>query len=372
MAEEIIDPTQLTGAPHPRETVHLIGQEAAESDFLDAFMKGRLHHAWLIIGPRGVGKATLAWRIARFLLASPDQDPSDVSGTLSPKSLDIDPEHPVAKRVAAGSESRLKFLHRTTNEKTNRLRDQIITDDVRSMANFFNMSATDGGRRIVIIDAADNLNPNAANALLKMLEEPPERTTLLLICHQPTRLLPTIVSRCRTLRLKKLTIDQTALAVAQAGFSVTSDGAALAELSSGSVGEALRLSLYDGLKKYNEIIAIFGSMPNLDRSRVLALAEETGQRGAEGQFDLLYDLIEIVLTRLARTGATGQPPTIEAANNEAAILSRLATNSVHARVWAEVAQTTLTRARRGKAVNLDPAALVLDTFFKFQNTASML
>lgn len=370
MSDEATDPTRVPGAPHPRDTVQLIGQDAAQDAFLGAFTTGRLHHAWLITGPRGVGKATLAWRIARFLLATPDPDPDDMFGAPLPTTLDIDPEHPVAHRIAAGAEPGLKFVHRSENEKTKRLRDQITIDDIRAMAGFFQLSATDGGRRVVIIDAADEMNPNAANALLKMLEEPPARTTLLLICHQPSRLLPTIRSRCRTLRLSTLNAEQTERAMTQAGVETGPDSAALAELSAGSVGDALRLSLLDGLKIYGEVIALLGTMPNLDRPRALALAEAAGQRGAEARLDLLYTLIDIALTRLARTGAIGHPPAVEAAANEAAILSRLAGTPAQARAWAEIAQSALARARHGRAVNLDPAALVLDTLFKLQDTAA--
>jgi DNA polymerase-3 subunit delta' len=369
MSVEPNDPTRVPGAPHPRDTARLIGQDMAEQTFLDAFTKGRLHHAWLMIGPRGVGKATLAWRIARFLLATPDPDPDDMFGAPLPASLDVAPDHPIARRIAAGAEPGLKSVHRTENEKTKRLRDQIVIDDIRALASFFQLSATDGGRRVVIIDAADEMNPNAANALLKMLEEPPLRTTLLLVCHQPSRLLPTIRSRCRTLRLGTLAGDDMGHAMAQAGIEPGPGGAALAELSGGSVGDALRLSLLDGLKIYAEVIALLGSMPNLDRPRALALAEAAGGRGAEARLDLLYTLIDIALTRLARTGALGHPPTVEAAPNEAAILTRLAGSATQARAWADTAQIALGRARHGRAVNLDAAALVLDTLFKLQETA---
>lgn len=369
MADDEQDPTRVQGAPHPRDTAALIGQDAAQAALLEAFNTGRLHHAWLITGARGVGKATLAWRIARFLLSTPDPDPDDMFGAPAPTSLDIPADHPIARRIAAGGEPGLKFVHRTVNEKTKRLRDQIVVDDIRDMASFFQLSATDGGRRVVIIDAADEMNVNAANALLKMLEEPPARTTLLLICHQPSRLLPTIRSRCRTLRLGPLNADQMAQAMAQAGVDPGAGGAALAELSAGSVGEALRLALLDGLKIYGEVIALMGTMPNLDRARALALADAAGARGGEARLDLLYTLIDIALARLARTGA-GHPPRNEAARDEAAIFARLAAHPDQARAWADTAQTALTRARHGRAVNLDPGALVLDTLFKLSATAS--
>ncbi|MEO1689814.1 MAG: DNA polymerase III subunit delta', partial [Pseudomonadota bacterium] len=177
--------------------------------------------------------------------------------------------------------------------------------------------------------------------------------------HQPSRLLPTIRSRCRTLRLVPLNATQMAHAMAQAGVDPGAQGAALAELSAGSVGEALRLALLDGLKIYAELVALMGSMPNLDRARALALAEAAGARGADTRLDLLYTLIDIALARLARSGA-GHPPQVEAAPNEAATFARLAADQAQARAWADTAQTALARARHGRAVNLDPAALVLD------------
>ena len=147
----------------------------------------------------------------------------------------------------------------------------------------------------MIIDAADDMNTQAANALLKMLEEPPERCTLLLITHQPSRLLPTIRSRCRTLRLGTLNGEQMHSAMVQAEVEADANAAALAELSGGSVGEAMRLSLLGGLQIYTEIVGILGSLPNMDRARTLRLAEAAAQRGAEEKLDLLFTLLEIAL-----------------------------------------------------------------------------
>lgn len=371
MADETHEPDRVAGAPHPRETPALIGQDAAQAAFLDGFNTGRMHHAWMLTGPRGVGKATLAWSIARFLLATPDADGDDMFGAPpAPTSLNIDPEHPVARRIAAGADPGLVSVTRTANEKTGRLRDQIVVDDIRKLNGFFQMSATDGGRRVVIIDAADDMNNQAANALLKMLEEPPERATLLLITHQPSRLLPTIRSRCRTLRLGTLDGAQMQAAMEQAESDADANSAALAELSGGSVGEAMRLSSLGGLQIYAEIIGILGSLPNMDRARTLRLAEAAGQRGAEEKLDLLFTLLEIALARLARTGATGQPPLIEAAPYEATTLTRLAASPHQGRAWADVGHEAMARARHGRAVNLDPAALVLDTIFKIQSAAA--
>jgi DNA polymerase-3 subunit delta' len=283
--------------------------------------------------------------------------------------LDIDPEHPVARRIAAGADPGLKSITRSVNEKTGRMRDQIVVDDIRALTPFFGLTATDGGRRVVIVDAADDMNTSAANALLKMLEEPPARTTLLLVSHQPSRLLPTIRSRCRTLRLAPLGTDDMTAALAQAGAQDVANPAHLAELSSGSVGAALRLINLGGLVIYGELIALLGSLPGLDRPRALALAQAAAQRGATDKLDLLFTLSDIALARLARTGATGAPPP-EASPGETAILTRLAPDAQKGRAWAETATKISVRSQHGRAVNLDPAALVLDTVFKMQETAA--
>ena len=208
---ELPEPDRIEGAPHPRETARLYGHEAAEAAFLDAAISGRLHHAWLITGPRGTGKATLAWRLARFLLATPPAGETGLFGAAPPPmSLDIDPEHPVARRMRALSEPGLFLLRRGANDKGDRLSAEIRVDEVRKLKGFFSLSATDGGRRVVIVDAADEMNTAAANAVLKLLEEPPRGAVLLLVSHQPNRLLPTIRSRCRELRLAPLAPDDLA------------------------------------------------------------------------------------------------------------------------------------------------------------------
>ena len=364
-------PDQIEGAPHPRDTPQVFGQTSAEQTFLEAFATGRLHHAWLLTGPRGVGKATLAWAIARFLLVTPLQEEDGLFGAPpAPTSLAIDPDHPVARRIAAGAEPGLKSITRTENEKTGRMRDVISVDDIRSLSSFFQLSATDGGRRVVIVDAADEMNPQAANALLKMLEEPPARATLLLTSHQPSGLLPTIRSRCRVLRLNTLPPEEMHKALAQAGVDAAGHGPALAELSGGSVGAAVRLSNLDGLKTYAELVHIIGALPQFDRARALKLAEAAAARGAETKRDLLFVLLDLLMSRLARAGASGAPPAIEVAPGEAATLMRLSPNPAAARAWAEIAQETSTRARHGLAVNLDPAALVLDTLIKISQTSA--
>lgn len=370
-AGDLPEADRIEDAPHPRETEQLFGQDDAQRDFLEAFNSNRLHHAWLITGPRGVGKATLAWRIARFLLATPVEQGGGLFGDAPPhyETLDISPDHPVAHRILAKSEPGLFPISRSVNEKTGKLRDKILVDDIRGLTHFLKLSATEGGRRVVIVDAADEMNVNAANALLKMLEEPPALTTMLLVSHQPSRLLPTIRSRCRELRLSPLTPEDMTAALDQAGIGVNASPG-LTALADGSVGEAIRLSQLGGLSMYQEIVSIFAGLPRPDRTRALKLAEAAASRGGEAKFEMLLTMFDVFLARLARTGATGSAPVPEAAEGETQLLLRLSETPHKARAWADIAQEVSGRTRHGQAVNLDPAALVLDTVFKITETAS--
>ncbi len=371
MSDEIPQSDRIEGAPHPRDTLHLFGQSSAEAEFLAAYTSGRLHHGWLITGPKGIGKATLAWRIARFLLATPDDDGS-MFAPPPPTSLDIAADHPVARRMAAQAEGRFFLLRRAYDEKKAKLAEIISVDEVRKLKNYFSLSSADGGRRVAILDCLDEMNPQATNALLKLLEEPPARVTLLLIAHQPARLLPTIRSRCRELRLAPLPPQALSDALTQAGGEVApQQRTALSELAGGSVGEAFRLTNLDGLKTYATLIRLFTTLPRLDRPMAQTLADAGAAKGAESRFDLIVTLIDLFLARLARAGILQHTPP-EAAPTEADLIARLSPTPQAARAWAELAQTLGLRARRGKAVNLDPAALLMDMLLKIDEQAKLL
>jgi len=347
---------RVAGSPHPRHADRVVGHDAAIAEFLTAAGAQRLHHAWMLTGPRGIGKATLGWAMARWLLADGPPD-----------RLQIPPDHPVTRRINALSEPRLHLVRRGVDDK-GRLKPGIGVDDIRAFRSFFQLSAADGGRRIAIIDAADEMNTAAANALLKTLEEPPQDALLLLIAHQPGRLLPTIRSRCRELRLSPLS-PQDMGAVLQA-HGIDEDATALAALSGGSVGEALRLAGQDGLQVYRQIVDLFATLPRFDRSKARALADAAAPRAsAEGDaFDLRITLLDLFLSRLARAGLLGAPIP-EAAPGEAELMARLCPDADAARVWAGAQAELSARARAGRAVNLDPAALLLDMLVQLAGLA---
>ena len=369
MSDALPEPDRIEGAPHPRETLQLFGQDAAIAQFLDAYNSKRLHSGWMITGPRGVGKATLAWKIATFLLSeSPDDG---LFGEAAPATdLLVPSDHPDARLVQSGAHPRLFVVRRPVDDKTGKLKSDITVDAVRGLKGFFQMSAADGGRRVVIVDAADEMNRNAANAILKELEEPPARTTILLVAHQPSRLLPTIRSRCRELRCGPLAPQALEAALEQAGQQTEAPDA-LASLSGGSAGDAIRLINHDGLPLYAELIQLFDGLPCIARPAALKLADSCTGRGAEIRFGMTLDLIDHFLARAARAGLIGEPAS-QGAPGEARLLARISPHDQAARAWADLQQSLGARARHGKAVNLDPAALILDMVFKIEETAQQV
>jgi DNA polymerase-3 subunit delta' len=358
---------RLDGAPHPRETSALFGQEAAEAAILDAFARRKLHHAWLLTGPRGVGKATLAWRMARTLRAHPPDDGGLLGGSPPPTTLDLDPGHAVARQVLALSEPGIHLVRRGWDAEKKKLRAQILVDDIRALQRFFSMSSFDGGRRVAIVDAADDMNVQAANALLKTLEEPPRNAHLILVSHAPSRLLPTIRSRCRELRLPPLEPDDIARALDLAGTEA-GQGTMLAALAQGSVGQAMRLANLGGPDIYGEILACLSRRP-LDRGAIAAFAGRFAARGAESRLELAVELLELALSRAAMIGA-GATPAVEAAPKEFETLAALAPNPDAARRLAALHQEIGARIAHGLAVNIDPAMLLTDAMLKIDAAAA--
>ncbi|MXU65667.1 DNA polymerase III subunit delta' [Oceanomicrobium pacificus] len=355
---DIPEPDRIEGAPHPRHTVHLFGQTAAEAAFLDAFASGRLPHGWLISGPKGIGKATLAWRIARFLRDT------EARRTADPLTLDTPPDSPVFRLNAALSDPGVHLCRRLWDHKKERLTTVLTVEAVRELKGFFSLTAPDGGWRVAIIDSVDEMNESAANALLKVLEEPPEKTVLLLISHQPARLLPTIRSRCRALRLDRL--DQSALGAALDGIGLApdADSSALAELTGGSVGSAIRLLRGEGLGLYSEIIACLAD-PAMPRGPVMALARSCAGVRQKERYALVCDLLLIALSRAA-LAASGAGSGIPAAAREERFHAISAHAPAQGPVWAAAVQRIDSRLAHARAVNLDPEQVILDTFISIE------
>src|SRR6266446_4070113 len=239
------------GTVAPRANPALVGHESAERELRRLDEAGRLPHAILLSGRRGIGKATLAFRLARFLLAKSAGSSADMFGDAVESGLAIDPESGVFHRVASGGHADLLTVERAYDPRRRRLRSEIVVEDTRAIAGFFRLTAAEEGWRIVIVDGAEEMNRNAANALLKILEEPPRRALLLLVSHNPGRLLPTIRSRCRKLPLKPLGESEVVRLIGRYRPDIGyDDGRALARLAQGSIGRALDLAGAGGLDLY--------------------------------------------------------------------------------------------------------------------------
>ncbi|HYJ59246.1 MAG TPA: DNA polymerase III subunit delta' [Methyloceanibacter sp.] len=347
------EPDRLAGFSAPREVDRLFGHEAALQELVGALHSGRMHHAWLIVGAEGVGKATLAYRFARSLLAE---------GKI------VDRDHPVFHKVAALSHPNLLVIRRSWVEKSKRYSQWIGIDEVRRLRAFLGHSAGEGGWRVVIVDRADELNQSAANALLKALEEPPPRTLFLLISNAEGRLPVTIRSRTRTLRVTGLGEDDLKQAVqaALARDGQAPDAKKLATalaLSEGSVRRALELIGSEGIDLYDEIAASLAALPEVEGPRLHRQVERLGAGDAE-RLDLYLALLLGLIERLIRFTATSHG----ASREEQTLAGRLVSpaNLAH---WAEAWEAISDAKAEAFALNLDRSLLVLETWFRLQAVA---
>lgn len=327
------EPGDLPDVPRPRRQTRLIGHRAAERAFAGAIGEGRLHHAWLIGGPRGIGKATLAYRVARRLLAVRP----------SGEGLEVDPADPGARKVAALSHPNLLVLRRHRPVGAKAMPTRIGVEAARAALDLFGTTAGNDGWRVCIVDSAEDLNANSANALLKMIEEPPERALFLIVSHAPGRLLPTIRSRCRMLPLRPL--PEAAVAEAIAGLPAPFRqpeperlARALA-LSEGSVARALAMLDPKTLEVVGEVESL---LARPDRRRALKLAERLSGRDAEALFETALDTaFRFVSAEIDRR--RDEPP------------ARLA-------ALAEVCEKSGRAAREAAIYNLDRRPVVLSLF----------
>jgi DNA polymerase-3 subunit delta' len=350
--------------PPPWRNDRLAGHDAAERTMLVAQRSGRLHHAWLLTGPRGIGKATLAWRFARFLLAGGQGGLFAGSTDL----LDVAPDAPGRALVDARSHPDLFHLRRTLDPKTDRIRTEIVVDDVRDLGEFMHMTPALGDWRVAIVDPADEMNRNAANAVLKILEEPPPRAVLLIVAHAPGRLLPTIRSRCRRLALPPLA-DETVVRLLgiYAASTAQEERLALAGLADGSIGRALELASAGSLGLYRDMVELLATLPELDMARLHGFAERFARRGEQANADWrsLNYLLDGWLKGLARRAAVGGEgaPIVPA---ERGLQTRLLAAASLDR-WMEAWDKIALLLSRADAVNLDRKQTVLGSFLALQS-----
>lgn len=325
---------------HPRETTALFGHREAEAALLAAYRSGRMAHAWLIGGPQGIGKATLAYRMARFVLTH--RDPSSPA-VRAATSLHVEPDDHVARLIASEAHGGLLTLERSANDK-GVLRTVITVDETRETISFFGSTAAVEGWRVCIVDTVDELNPNAANALLKILEEPPQQSLFLLVSHAPARVLATIKSRCRRLALRALSTDDVISAAAEATGMAAGDPALrdAARASEGSVARTLMLMGGDGLQLQSRTTALLASLPRIDPGELHALGDALGTSDRVALASFLDSIERWVAERLR----TPDP------NAELPRLARLA------EVWEKIVRA----ARDTESYNLERKPLVFSVF----------
>ena len=350
----------------PRANPDLVGHESAERELEGLYRAGRLPHAILLGGPRGIGKATLAFRFARFLLAQGGQDAAtsaDFSRGTSETGLAVDPESGVFRRIAAGGHADLLTVERAWDQRRRRLRGEIVVEDTRAIADFFRLTAAEEGWRVVIIDGAEEMNRNAANAVLKILEEPPFRALLLLVSHNPGRLLPTIRSRCRRLMLAPLAAPVVAQLVRRFRPQLEEvEAAALAAVCSGSIGRALELADSGGLALYRSVLDLLSQAPAIDVARLHGFADRLARVDAEDAYRASAELLSQFLARSAAGAARGALDKGEIVPGEAAAMQRLAARADPAR-WAALRAEIERNFVAAEELNLDRKQTMLSAFF---------
>jgi DNA polymerase III subunit delta' len=353
----------------PRENPQLLGHENAERELRRLVEAGRLPHAILLSGPRGIGKATLAFRLARYLLAAPGGVPAEMFGGTGEGGLAIDPESSLFRRVASGGHADLLTVERAYDPRRRRLRSDIIVEDTRAIAGFFRLTAAEEGWRIAIVDGAEEMNRNAANALLKILEEPPRRGLLLLVSHGPGRLLPTVRSRCRHFPLTALARPLILQLLGQYRPELARPEAeALAGLAEGSIGRAIELAEAGGLALYRSILGILAQVPRFEVAELHAFADKLARPDAEEAYRANEELLLQLLARIV-VRAAGRPFGLEElVAGEGEVMQRLAARADAAR-WADLRERIGRDFADTDQLNLDRKQAILGAFFAVEEMA---
>ncbi len=365
---------------HPRQNSDLEGHGIAENQLINAWTTGRLHHAWLISGRKGIGKATLAYRFARFLLthgnpaSEKDTGPSlfcdDENLKMLPSSLDINPDSTIARRIAANGHADLQVIECGISDDGQRVQNVISVEKIRSIGHTMSLTAGEGGWRVIIVDAAEDMNRNAANALLKILEEPPRRSIILLISHAPSRLLPTIRSRCRQLKLNELK-PEVIIVLLKKWLPELSQTElhSLAGLSDGSIGHALDLADSGGIALKRDLLQIMEDFPAFDMAMAHQFANRFTRRDSDAAWRTAVEiasrgLADIVISSARKNGLADRGYLTE----EAAALSRLS-KLAPAQKWIEAWETNNALFARTESINLDKKQVMLNALTTMANVA---
>lgn len=355
--EDFIRFDRIEDWPAPEEQPAWFGAPEAERALLDAYRSGRMHHAWLLGGPKGIGKATLAFRFARFVLAHPDPKAADV---VSATDLSVPEASSAFRKVASRAHPNLLVLERPYDEQNKRFKTVVAVDEMRKTVSFFGSTGGEDNWRIAIVDPADDMNDASANALLKVLEEPPTRSLFLIVSHAPGRALPTIRSRCRRLELSPLSPEAIAEAIRAHG-DADEDLELAATLAEGSLRRAILLVEGDGIEIYRDLTNLLGRLPDLDIERMHTFADKVSGRGNDDAWTGFADMLSAWLNRRVRGEAepgNGVPASPAA---QATPLER----------WAEVWETLRRSVDDTDEYNLDRKRAVLSILMALARATRM-
>ena len=338
-----------TNPPDSIANPDLFGHSEAEGEFLKSYDKGRLPHAWLISGPAGIGKATLAYRIARFILTR-GSSTHETAGLFSedisknkPNNLSVDISNPICRRIISGGHPDFLCIKRGIDEKIGKERKEITVGETRNIASFLAKTPSEGGWRVITVDSADDLNTNAANAVLKVLEEPSKRSLLILVSNNPAKLLPTIRSRCRRLVLKPLSKKTIHRFFMKYNPKIPSkDLDQLLEIADGSIGKALGIINDGGLDTYRELNEILTKLPHVDIPRLHFFGDKLNRDKSGKIIEHTFNIINRWLIHAIKQNAINKISSLDP--------------------WFQVWENTERLFNKTRRLNLDPKLTILNTF----------
>ena len=351
--QDTIESDTLPGTKNPRLAEKLIGHTEAWNAFEKSYESKNIHHAWIISGRKGIGKATFAWKMAKKLI---EQDKENKTAKT------------IYRQIKALSVPNLFLCRRPYDEKSHRLKKFITVDEIRKLKSFFYMSATENAWRVTIIDCADELNGPASNALLKILEEPPYKSIFLIIANQPRRLKATIRSRCRFLTLKKLPIKEIEEILEVAHYDVKNmparDRDILSVIAEGSAGLAIEAIENDGISIFKNCIEILLNFPHLDRTKINQVAETV--KGKSDKFKYFSNILLIIISRIALLITSDKivVPTEE----EKLLLSKIHKNALVAHNLANLHLSLSKSFLSSLELNLDTSNQVVNAFINIEET----
>lgn len=360
------EPEYLELFTHPRAMDFCQGHDRVEQALLEFYKSGRMPHALIFSGPKGIGKATMAYRLAKFMMKSgATRDPNQDSlfggeDTGAPENLDVPANDPVFRRIVSGGHSDLLSIERLYDDLKGRLKSSVEVKEVRKVAPFLRMTAADGGWRVVIIDDADTMNRNAQNAILKILEEPPKNTLLILVAHRVGALIPTIRSRARVVHFQPLTDDDMKSLIGRTDIVLDEESlSTLIRLAGGSFGRAMEYEEEGGLETFAMIMEAFDRYPDFNWTGIHKLADDLAGKGKDQNYMSFQELTKWMFAQLAKSKARGQGITAKALDTQA--FQEILKNSSLAQL-SKICENLHEFYGQSNAANLDKRQTVLGTF----------